>query len=233
MATFPWRPLDSAAMLGRLAVLPAPPRPRVLEGGDLANAQIGALVSAELLAAEAGLVPLVTLPNGAQGVVAIGAARSKLDQAPESVRTIYLAAHGTARRLTALARPAATTALDPQLYGAGAVAGDAGRIGALPLLGYVTLTVLGVAATVAAAWFAVEARRAAVEADATLTGDLGRANTVATLALAELKATGRVSPGVWEALKPAAKAEASHGWILPAAVVAAVAVGGAVYVLRR
>ena len=73
-----------------------------------------ALINAELMAAEAGAVPLLELPDGQRGVLEVGRARrviedprewSRKPQAdPDDVATVYLAVSGAVRQASAFAR---------------------------------------------------------------------------------------------------------------------------------
>src|SRR5689334_20055380 len=124
-------------------------------GRNLREGLLQSLVPAEIMAAAAGLVPWFQLPGGQRGVAVVGAARAKIASASEPVRTIYLGAHGAARSAQAHAR--ASSASSDRIDGALAALQN---LPPLPIqigdfgVTAIVLTVMGVAAICATAWFA-------------------------------------------------------------------------------
>lgn len=179
----------------------------VVLGRELAQGLMGPLVSAELLAAKAGVVPYVDLPDGTRGVVQIGAARSRLDGAPESVRTLYLAAHGLARRTDATARlvpdatPLTVATVPSHRIAAGFV---------LPLL------VLGVAAIVAGAAYATLTAQTRAEVDAENLRQAERLKVALVAAQFALENKRDIPPEFWQSLSGHAQAEHRAGGVLGA-----------------
>jgi hypothetical protein len=224
-ASFDWDPVRSQAAL-TLYRTASRGLVQHVSGPELAQAQMGALVSAELLAAQAGVVPWFTLPDGTRGVLNVGAARERIDGASLEVRTVYLAAQGNARRLATQALPAVEGVPHPWL------SVEPQPIGFLTVPVLIALTVFGVAAVVAGAWYA--SRPAVVQAQSDGLVEIAEVDAIAKLAAGELAATGKISPALIDALKPAAfreEAEASS-WVLPV-VLGGVAVAGGLYIASR
>src|SRR6267142_4064788 len=218
-------PVLGASALASFASV-APSSAAVLSGKSLREGLLASLWTAELLAASAGLVPWIQIPGQGRGVAVIGAAREKIDQAPESVRTIYLSLHGSARQAQSHARASSPVSVaDQRLLDAHAI-GDIGDFGVTAIV----LTVIGVAAICAAAWFA----KGVVEQIVTTHGDDLRAtyaaDTAAKLAMAQIAAGQPVDPSVWTTLSGVAKREEKDALLAPGLLigggVVAVAVAG-------
>lgn len=190
-------PVLGAAAQGTFALAPAGGAVRV-GSGALREGLLCSLWSAELMAAAAGLVPYFQV-GGQKGVAVLGGARSRLSKASEGVRTIYLAAHGAARQASAHAR---------LVSGEQAYVGDIGDFGVS-----VVITVIGVAAVVATAWFAKGAVEKLLETRAEDIRASYAANTAAGIAAAELASGKDVSPEVWSILKGVADRERTDGWM--------------------
>lgn len=174
---------------------------------EFAQGSMAALLEAELLAADAGIVPYLTLPSGERGIVTIGAARERIDKAPEDVRAIYLATHEAARQAFA-----SSARVEP--------GNDTAALGNPAVL--ITLIVIGIAAVIATAWAATEVIRLGgnnVRAMAT-------AREVTALAREQLAKTGRIDPAVWEALRGIGQSSESPAWLPWAIGGGVVAVGG-------
>lgn len=222
MSTAPYEFLPVTASVALKTFASAPDRAVVLEGTDMAQGLMGALVNAELLAGAAGVVPMIQLRGGQSGVVSIGAARDRIASAPEPVRVLYLAAHAAARRAHAMSSP---SSLAPTLSVGVKRSGEALAPLAIPLL------VLGVAAIVATAYYASTTAAARVQVDGQNLRQAARVDAVVKLALAELGGTGRISDGAWQAFAEEARQEAAMvappvwPWVVGGAVV--VAAGGA------
>lgn len=238
--SFEYRPAEAATTLTALRGLPANDEGKVkILGTKLAQAQLHTLVNAEFLAAQAGIVPWIELPDGTKGVGVIGAARDKIDAptVPPDVRTAYLAAHGLNRRIAITATPSTSTTPD--------IKGLLGPSGApileepppIGLLGVddvaIALVVLGVAAICATAWYAATTKKAVAELETRKAVELSQTNGLLNLAMEQLRKTGKVQPEIVAALAPASTEEAAHsgdlgsvfGKYMPFAAVAALAVG--------
>lgn len=100
-----YSPVGASIALAGFALL-APTVPQRVEGVTFANALMGALHSAELIAARVGVSPVEAGPDGTARV-RIGAALAGIDRAPEPVRTIYLATFRAVHEATESARPLA------------------------------------------------------------------------------------------------------------------------------
>ncbi len=230
-----YQPSESSRVLGSLSVLPAAGR-SLVNGSSLAQAQMGALVSAELLAAQAGVVPWITLPDGTKGVLAIGSARDRIDRAPPAVRDLYVASHEATHAITI--RATSGVAQSPQIarWSPNMLALTERPIGFIPVAVY--LTVLGVAALVAGAWYAAEASRATVTAENARLVQLAQVDASTRLAFTQLATTGTISQDLSKNLDPAlVQANVNAGGPLPAwlpLAVGGVAVAGtALYLHRR
>lgn len=233
MSQFPYAPQKSGETLARIALLdPSVSGNVALQGDDLAQAAMGVLVQAELLAAAAGVVPFVTLPGGIQGIIEVGKARSVIDKVSDvNLRTAYLASHGVARRAYVEATPAkAGTPIlpgDSSLSFAGPFTDEGPQIGAIPVVAVVALTALAVAALYAEVWFATNALHT-VEVSA---GTLKEMQAIAILnkaADASIKATGKVDPAIVASVKDVATAEAAKTPSLATAILFGVPLVGAV-----
>jgi hypothetical protein len=185
-----------------------------LSGQNLKAGLLASLYSAEALAATAGVVPWFDLGNGEKGVAVLGGARDKLASAPESVRTIYLAAHGAARQAQAHAREASSgVPLSQRTDGALATVQS---IGAIPLVVVAVVTVIGVAGVVATAWFAKGVVERIVQTHADDLKASYAVDQASKLAMAQIAAGQPVDPGVYEVLKAAAKKEQDAPFTVPA-----------------
>lgn len=191
-------------------------------GDDWTQGAMGALLDAEFLAAQAGIVPWVTLPTGEQGLITVGAARERISQAPEDVRTIYLATHGLVRSTHALAAPWGGQA--PQLEGFTTGNELAPPIGAIPIA-VIALTVIAIAAVVGTAWYFQQ--KATIQVEGRNLRTTAVASEVAALAREQLALTGHIDPEIWQVFKDIAAAEAESNW-LPWAIGGVVLVGGGV-----
>ncbi len=186
-------------------------------GGDAwAHAAMAALLGAEFLAAEAGVVPFFTVPEtGERGVLLVGAARERIDQAPEDVRTLYLATHALVRATHAQALAATGTA--PEL----ADPDDLGE----PVTLIIALVVVSIAAIVGTAWYFTS--RSSIEVEGRNVRTTALAADASALAREQLARTGKIDPGAWELFKEIADAEAGHGAmpLVAGGAVAAAALG--------
>ena len=179
-----------------------------LDGDALAQGLMESLCAAELLAGRAGLVPMLDIPTELgteKGVLTIGLARDRLARAPKSVRTLYLAAHQATRRAHASSLRA--TPSDAVLLPAAPT-----QLGFLPVLAYVAITVVGVAATVATAWYATHKDDARVAVDGQRLRDVARIAGLTKLGLAQLSTTGNIDPALYAQLAPFADKEARESW---------------------
>jgi hypothetical protein len=191
------------------------------KGNELAQGLMGTLVNAELLAANAGVTHMIQLPDGTRGIMEIGAARDNIDQAPESIRTLYLAAHGAVREVNqravprqqgtpwGLANALPTTGL-PQIEVVPVF------FPIIPVI--VALTVVGVAGVVATAWYATSTKNTETQVQ----GDSLQKTIAADRALEVAKgmiaagqpipkdvwgvfgdvANGEHKAGIWDTVKP-------------------------------
>jgi len=223
-------PLLGAASLATFGTV-APEGVAVLSGKSLREGLLASLWTAELLAATAGLVPFVQLPGSVRGVAVLGAARDKLAQAPEAVRVIYLAAHGAARQAQAHAQKSAPVSITGRLDGpiamaqaAGNPIGDIGDFGATAII----LTVLGVAAICATAWFAKGAVEQIIQTHADDLRATYAADTAAKLAMAQIAAGQPVDPSVWQVLQGVAQRETRDSMLAPGLLIGSAAVGAGV-----
>lgn len=196
--TFAFQPASAAAALDRMKR--ASDGPVALDGSEWAQGAMGALLSAEFLAAEAGIVPWFTFPSGERGVLTVGAARERIEDAPEDVRTIYLATHGIVRATHARARPWDGTA--PTLRGLA----DNPEIGSPAII--IAITVVAIAAIIGTAWYLTN--RSTIEVEGRNVRTTALASDVAAIAREQLARTGKIDPGVWEVFKSIADAESGR-----------------------
>lgn len=191
-----------------------------LSGPNLQAGLLSALYQAEMLAASAGVVPFFDAGNGEKGVAVLGGARDKLANAPESVRTLYLAAHGAARQAQAHAREASPgVPLSARVDRALVMLQQS--ISFPPLAVVVVVTVLGVAAIVSAAWFGKGVAERIVQTHADDLRATYAIDQASKIAATQIAAGQTPDPGVWEVFKTAAAREASAPVLVPA-----VALGG-------
>ena len=218
--TFDFDPGASADALDRMSR--APDGLVALDGTQWAQGAMGVLMRAEFLAAQAGVVPWITLEDGTQALASIGAARDRISQAPESVQTLYLAAHGLVRQTHAQ-----SLVWDGQtpMLSAGEDLEDL-EIGLAPLA--VVVIVLGVAAILATAAYFIHRDTIEVEGrNFRTTSILG---STLDLARTQLQQTGTIDPALYDVFRELAGAEAKQDGLswLPWAIgggVAAAALG--------
>jgi hypothetical protein len=198
------------------------------DGHDFAQGLIGTLMLAEELAAQAGVVAPVLLEG--EPVIPIGAARDKIKSFSDpAVRTLYLASYAAVRELHDTAKPRRTgTPLGLQpLLGAAFVGAP---ILAVAFLVPVLVAVVAVAAVIAGAWYAVEAKKTEIEVAGHNLRQAALAQSYTGLGLAAMKSGQPIPDNVWQGLGGLADQEAAHGaWIWPVVVVGAIAVGGGAY----
>jgi hypothetical protein len=204
------------------------------DGNDFAQGLIGTLMMAEELAAQAGVVAPVLLDG--EPVVPIGAARDKIKTfADPAVRTLYLASYAAVRELHDTARPRQVgTPLGVQPLIAGAFVGA--PILAIAFLVPVLVAVVAIAAVIAGAWYAVEAKKTEIEVAGHNLRQAQLAQSYTGLGLAAMKSGQPIPDNVWQGLGVLADQEAAHGaWIWPVVLVggAIVAGGGAYLALRK
>jgi hypothetical protein len=215
--SFDFDPARSVGVLARMKG--ASDGPVALEGADWAQAAMGALLQAEFLAAEAGIVPWFTLPTGERGVLTVGAARERINEAPEDVRTIYLATHGVVRSTHAQAKPWDGHA--PALAGLAAEE----PLGNPAII--VAVSVVAIAAIIGTAWYLTS--RSSIEVEGRNVRTTALAAEVSALARDQLAKNGSIDPGVWEVFKSIADSESGHALVLPLVLggLAMAGVGGA------
>ncbi len=227
-AKFGWKPETSARALDAMN---SPGAELDFDGNALAQGYFASLVSAELLAAEAGLVKFSELPDGQggmfRGIASVGGARAKLppadtrDEKMRAVRALYLASHGSVRQAHANTRPGGAHVPDKAVRV---------EVGFIPAAVY--LVAVGVAAIVAGAYYATETEKQRV----IVQGENARAVARNTLALKaaelEMRATGHIPRELWGFLEGEANAEAKAktplGLPLPLLVAGGAAAVGAV-----
>ena len=222
---------DPARSVSALASMGASGGERVtLPSRDLAQGLFGALVSAELMAADAGVIPWVEFPDGAggmfRGVASVGGARDRIDDPsrwsrrssdgpdPAAVRALYLGAHGAVRQTHATAQ---TTP---------AGVGRASDVGLIPVGVY--LVALGVAAIVATAAYAVATENARTTVSGENARQTTRVTTAIELAKTEMQHTGKIPRELWAFLNHEADAEAAAK--APAGVPMALFAGAAILI---
>lgn len=215
--TFEFDPTSSADALDRMSR--APDGLVALEGVQWAQGAMGLLMRAEFLAAQAGVVPWITLEDGTQAIASVGAARDRIGQAPESVQTLYLAAHGLARQTHAQA-----LVWDGQtpMLSAGEDLEDL-EMGLAPLA--VVVIVLGVAAILATAAYFIH--RDTIEVEGRNFRTTSILSSTLDLARTQLQQTGKIDPSLYEVFRELAGAEAKESgagwlpWVVGGGVVAA------------
>ncbi len=195
----------------------SPSGPVGLPGEVWAHGAMAALVHAELLAAQAGVVPWLTLPDGSRGVVTVGAARERIARAPEDVRTIYLATHAIVRATHASAAP-----LTGDVRELANVAGE-DELGE-PITLVVALTVVAIAAIIGTAWYFT--RRSEIQVEGRNLRTTALAAEVARLAHEQLARGETIDAGSWDVLREIAKTEAVDTPWLALAVGGLALVGG-------
>jgi hypothetical protein len=217
-----YEPLRGELAFRALGRSPDGPGRVMLQGKNLREGLLATLVKAELLAASAGIVPFVPLGNGERGVLAVGAARSKLKRTDPAVRTVYLACHGAARRANAFARPSSGegTRIDTPEGFVTEVAREIVPAGigviAVPVL--VVMTVLGVAAMITGAWYALKQKEKDVELESDKARAAASAGSLADIARTQIAAGMPVDPAIVEGLREMAKKESASSWAGPVAL---------------
>lgn len=210
--------------------------PVALASRTLRDGLLAACVRAELLAAQAGVVPWVELPGGERGVAVIGGARAKIAGAPDDVRLPYLAVHGATTYASAAAVRGRSDdeRIDhvPGIEGlCPSCAGD--TIGNPIVIG---LVVVGVVAAIATAWWAHDRSLEVVRTEGQSLRAAQSTAALADLARGQLATTGRIDPSLVESIAGLGRAESREGWAVPLAigVVGTTAAGLAVWgFLRR
>lgn len=202
---FPFQP-DKGTLA--LTLMAASPPTLIMTGPLYAQGLISSLVAAEWLAAQCGVVPFVEI-EGQRGIAQVGGARVRMqsetppDGVPpelyEGVRTIYLAAHGAARRATN-ATTISTTPANP-------LAEMPPPIGAIPVA--VWIACVAIAAVIAGAKYASDAVQESIRVD----GETARANArmklLSDAASKVFDATGTIPREFWEGVAGEAHAEAA------------------------
>ena len=194
---FDFDPLAAASALARMGK--APDGTIAIDAVDWAQGAMGVLLRAEFLAADAGVVPWITLDDGTKALVTIGAARDHIADAPEGVRTLYLAAHGLVRQTHA--RALVWDGQTPLLQG------PEEEIGVGPLV--IAVIVLGVAALLATAAYLIH--RDTIEIEGRSARTVSILGTTLDLARTQLATTGRIDPALYQALTALAGAESKEG----------------------
>jgi len=192
--TFDFDPGASADALDRMSR--APDGLVALDGTQWAQGAMGVLMRAEFLAAQAGVVPWITLEDGTQAIASVGAARDVIDRAPESVQTLYLATHGIVRQTHAKAL--VWDGQTPMLQ-----AGEDLEIGLAPLV--VVVLVLGVAAILATAAYFIH--QDTIEAEGRNFRTTSILNSTLELARKQLEQTGKIDPAITDVFRELAGTE--------------------------
>ncbi len=219
---------------------------REVHGVDLAQGYLGALVSAELMAAHAGVVPFLVLEDGSQGVAVVGGARAVIEDVRrwhrprpgvdvEAVQTLYLAAHGAVRDAHGASRVVAAPVGAIGCCGACGSAAPV-AVGAIPIAVYVAC--VAIAAVVASATYFVMTDRSRVQVDGQKLVAVAGVDAATKVALAQIAAGLPVAPELLAIFGDAARREVQArdegAFQVVAGVVGVVAVGGAlVYGWRR
>jgi hypothetical protein len=136
-----YAPSTAQAALASIGASARAGQQETISSGVLGQALLGALVNAELMAAQAGVVPL---EQGGVRVDRIGAAMATIDRAPEPVRTIYLAVHRAVYEAQSGARELGADARIPATTGGSPLASNALIIG-LIVTGVVAISAWGLA----------------------------------------------------------------------------------------
>lgn len=188
----------------------APSNPVAVDPHDFSQGCMTALVAAELLAAQAGLVAFVPTPSGDQGVVAVGTARNTIYYADPVTRSSYLAVHGAVAK-------ANSTETDAQ-SGTSALAVPAAQGTTIAPL--VVLAVIGVAAIIAGAAYLAYTQGQQIQVDGQNLRAIAATKAWADQGRAAMKAGVRLPDSYWSALGPIVNANPSDGtpWWQPLAV---------------
>jgi hypothetical protein len=199
--TFEFDPVASADALAHMGH--APDGVVAIDGTQWAQGAMGVLLRAEFLAASAGVIPWIRLEDGTQAIASVGAARDGIGRAPESVQTLYLAAHGLVRQTHA--RALVWDGQTPMLQGARD--GDRDEDLGLPPLAIVVI-VLGVAAVLATAGYFVH--RDTIEVEGRNVRTTSILNSTLELARKQLEQTGKIDPALYDVFRELAGAEAKE-----------------------
>jgi hypothetical protein len=226
--TFNYQAATAQAALSRM--MNAPAGQVAIAGSDWAQGAMMALVQAEQLAAQAGVVPYVTDPTtGTQGVANIGAARALVSKMPKDVQTIYLATYGAVRQANASAKTAAATT--PLLSGLSMLE-EANGFGALPVIAVVVIACVGLAALIAGAAYVASVK---IQVDGANLRQAASVANISALATQQLQQTGKIDPSVWSSLTSLAQTESEVGAYTVPLIVGggAVAVGAGWFAWRK
>lgn len=187
----------------------------VLTGEELLSAQLLILAGADYLLADVGAVPLLVDERGGFSLQACGVGRYCFEKIPddkrEAVSTAYLAVCNVLRR---------------SMVGAESTYDAYRPVGMWPVVVVRTLGLLGIAATIAGAWYAKAAKEADVKLGAQYTKDLLAADALVKAMRDEIARSGKVSSDTWKAFSGFAEAEKkaeSPPWYLPIPIVLALA----------
>lgn len=202
----------------------------VTRGPDWGDALLMNMFSAEWLAAQAGVIPMIDLGNGEVGVLALGAARKvikspdKWDMRPglftanasgtvgvhesdvADVQKTYLAAYGATRRAHALTYPFPTSEAPGDLAPAGVQIGQAP--GVLLVIG-----VLGVAAMIAGAWYLATATESWIRVRNDTAIQMAKTGAIAAAARQQIAAGQQPTALAYmKDIHPTAEPGMSAGW---------------------
>ncbi len=212
--------LDLVKATAAIATMTRAPDGVVAIAGDAwTHGAMATLLRAEFLAAQAGVVPWFQDPeSGALGVLSIGAARERIQHAPEDVRTMYLGTHALIGRTHATAllwdgKTSVLSGFDEESALAEPVTGTA-------IL--VAVVVVAIAGILAGAWYLNE--HATIETDGRNLRTTAVAFDLLELARGQLATTGKIDPKLWEVFKTLADSERpsnATAYSIAAAVLAA------------
>jgi len=184
-------------------------------GSDLLDGASFALLKAEFLAAEAGVVPFVPLPGGGKGVMTVGGAISMPDNKwpqPE-LRTLYYlnhkasaAMHGSLVKRRIQTPMLNVPASSPSQFQDEAaffesVGAGAAQMAALPAVAWLVISAVGILATMAASYYATRTKLEEIQVDAQLAKDQHAIGSLTELAQLQLAATGKIDPDLIGAIR--------------------------------
>jgi len=215
--------------------------PVKMAGHDLLDGAGFSLLKAEFLAAQAGVVPFMTLPGGGKGVMTVGGALAARDDAwpqPE-LKTLYLLNHKGAAALHSstnkarvgtppLTIPATSPsqAQDMALFydqvGAGAA-----NLGVVPPVAWLVVAAVGILATMAASYYATRTKLEEIQVDAALAKHQYAVGNLTDLAQQQLATTGKIDPALIGAIKNTGSDSAWLLWPYIAIGAGALIAGGA------
>lgn len=168
-------------------------------GSDLLDGASYALLKAEFLAAEAGVVPFVPLPGGGKGVMTVGGAISMPDNSwpqPE-LRTLYYLNHkATAAMHGSVIRKRIKT---PMLEVPGLTTSTS-ELEQLPQA-FIIIAAVGILATIAGTYYATRTQLEEIQVDAQLAKDQHAIGSLTELAQLQLAATGKIDPDLIGAIR--------------------------------